>query len=188
MFVGLEIDVGILRIMASIAKGAHLFAHVGRFFERLYLLQAFLLVGIERISISYPLFILTFHILPIGHLQRIVTAPARYRKGHRGKRMLLHRGTIGHHTGNQLNQEVGTDAWFLDDLLGSQSHHRPSMAIEQMIAKHIATRYVVDRLASGLTVRLINLDIDTETGGTCHHQRQIGIIRRLLVGSDDASV
>ena len=102
--------------------------------------------------------------------------------------MLLDGCTISHHTSNQLNQKVGTDTRLLGDLLSGQTHYYPSMTIEQMITKHITTRLVVDRLASCLAVRLIYLYIDTDARGTSYHQRQIGIIWRLLVGSDDTGV
>ena len=61
------------------------------------------------------------------------------------------------------------------------------MTIKQMIAKHIATRQVVDGLAVSLAIGLINLYIDTDRL-ICYHQHQIGIIRRLLISSDDASI
>jgi hypothetical protein len=62
------------------------------------------------------------------------------------------------------------------------------MAIEQMVAKHIATRHVVDRLTSRLAIRLVYLYIDTHVRSVGHYQRQVRIIRWLLIGSDDACI
>ena len=67
VFARLKINVGILLVMACIAEGGHFFAHIIGFVEGLNLLLAIQLVGIEGISIGYPLLILAIHILPISH-------------------------------------------------------------------------------------------------------------------------
>ena len=82
MLVGLKIDVGILSVAACIAKGGHLFEHICGLVEWLNQLFALKLIGIEGIAVGYPLLVFASNLLPISHLQSIVTAPTRNREGH----------------------------------------------------------------------------------------------------------
>ncbi len=75
MLIGLKIDVGILLVAACIAKGLHLLTHIGCLLERLNLLTALKLIIIQSIAVDYPLSVLAFHFLPIGHFKSLITTP-----------------------------------------------------------------------------------------------------------------